>query len=296
MTLGDIDRNGGEFIMLLGSSGFIGTHIRSTLDKAGAFYVCSTARTYDLPALERDIIKFKPTAVINCSGYSTPTTVDWYEDHQQEMILTNTVGVVNVAHVCWQHGIHCTTIMSGCIYSGGPWADSDVPNFTGSAYSRNRVLTEQMLASYDTCVVRIRMPISASMHKKSLITKLLRYKKVSSQGNSITMLEDMLPAVYYLVKHRVTGNVNLVNHGTVSNIYILGMWDKYVAGKTTKRVYTEDPAMLDCKAPRSNCTILQSEVVTAIANRYNLKNSQTTAPDSIYRLMKEYKRVVDTYC
>lgn len=280
--------------LVYGASGFVGKQLVKSLDNMGAVYVCSKARTWDVKAVEEDIRKFNPTHVINASGYATPDNVDHYETHEQELTLTNTTGVLALAHACWKAHAHYTVIMSGCIYEGGPWKDTDEPNFKGSAYSNNRVLTEKLLAPYKACIVRIRMPVTRSMHPKSLITKLLKYKKVSTQGNSITIMEDMMPVVYYLCKAKHVGPVNLVNKGTVTNIYILSLWDKYIQPHAFQPAEsTED---LKCVAPRSNCEIEQSPCVEAVAKKYDIQPARRAVTDGLFDIVMGFKKTVDTYC
>jgi dTDP-4-dehydrorhamnose reductase len=280
--------------LVYGASGFVGSHFVKTLDKLGVYYVSSKTRTWDARGVGMDIAKFRPTHVVNASGYATPTNVDHYETHQQDLILTNTIGVLTVAHECWRAGVHYTVFMSGCIYEGGPWKDTDEPNFVQSAYSQNRVLTEKLLAPYNTCIIRLRMPVASSMHPKSLISKLLRYRRLSAQGNSITILDDMLPVVYYLCRDKHVGAVNLVNKGTVTNMYIVGLWSKYI--KQRPIAVAKDDSQLECVAKRSNCEILQSTCVKEVADKHNIPQANKPVCDSLFAIVKDFKKIVDTYC
>lgn len=69
-------------------------------------------------------------------------------DSQIETIRVNVLGMLNLADICLEKGIHLTTYATGCIYhydkdfpqgSGKGFTELDPPNFTGSYYSYTKV-------------------------------------------------------------------------------------------------------------------------------------------------------------
>jgi len=67
---------------------------------------------------------------------------------QIETIRVNVLGLLNLADICSQKGIHLTTYATGCIFhydkdfpqgSGRGFTEDDTPNFTGSYYSYTKV-------------------------------------------------------------------------------------------------------------------------------------------------------------
>lgn len=64
------------------------------------------------------------------------------------MIRANVIGTLNLADVTNEKGIHLTVYATGCIFhydkdfpqdSGKGFTEDDVPNFTGSYYSKTKV-------------------------------------------------------------------------------------------------------------------------------------------------------------
>jgi dTDP-4-dehydrorhamnose reductase len=54
--------------------------------------------------------------VLNCAGQTGRPNVDWCEDNKEATIRSNAIGTLNLADVCWLHGVHMTNFATGCIY------------------------------------------------------------------------------------------------------------------------------------------------------------------------------------
>lgn len=283
-------------IVIYGSTGFIGSHIVSYLCANNTVFMCSKTRVWQYKEIYEELSTYKATTVINVAGYPTPTNIDYYEesiDNKSNLFLTNTAGNIMLADICYKLNIHYVTIMSGCIFDSTVtkhptiFSDDDKPNFYGSLYSRNRIITEGLLSVYDNiCVVRIRMPVSSFMNKKSLINKLINYKKVTNIPNSITVLDDCVPKLYDLVLSRKTGIVNLVNSGTVTNAYICYLYKIMLNSKHSFEIADISEIEKKDKPKRSNCIIQPSEFL----------GDMPDAKESIYKIFKKFKRQKDIYC
>ncbi len=273
-------------MIIIYGSGFIGGHITAELQKVGMHFMVSKTRVYDYNAVKEEIQVYNPTAIINAAGLATPTNIDFYEDQIPQLLMTNTVGNVMLAALCEEFNIHYVTIMSGCIFDSQKRVYSDLasPNFTGSAYSKNRVETEALLKNFrNTCIVRIRMPISSDFHPKSLITKLASFDSITNLRNSVTVLDDCIPMIVRIILKRHTGIVNLVNNGTVTNAYICFLYRKMVNHSKTFKL--ANPEQLHT-VPRSNCILAPSRFVKDLPD----------AATSIIKIIKGLKRVTDVYC
>lgn len=285
-------------IIIYGSTGFIGKHIVRELIKNGIPFLCSKTRIHDYSNVKKEIILYNPTNIINAAGFATPNNIDFYEENiknKSNLTLVNTAGNIILANLCHEFNIHLITIMSGCIYSSSKfnrlkeYKETDKPNFTGSLYSRNRTLTEELLSVYDNvCIVRIRMPISSFMHPKSLVNKLLNYKNITNLPNSITVLDDCIPKVIDMLKNKTTGIVNLVNCGSISNAYICYLYKKIVNRRYEFSVI--DLELLEHlspdKAKRSNCVLKPSDILGDIPY----------ITLSIKKIFKKFKLIKDIYC
>jgi dTDP-4-dehydrorhamnose reductase len=104
------------------------------------------------------------------------------EDHRQETIRANIIGTLNLADLTQIRGIHLTVYATGCIFSydeahpigSSGFTETDAPNFFGSFYSKTKGMVEQLLAEYNnTCILRVRMPISDDLTARNFITKVL---------------------------------------------------------------------------------------------------------------------------
>jgi hypothetical protein len=60
---------------------------------------------------------------------------------------------------------------------------------------------------------QIRMPIVGQHNPRNFITKITTYEYICSMPNSMTVLEECLPAALKMAKEGVRGTVNLTNPG-----------------------------------------------------------------------------------
>lgn len=272
-------------MIIIYGTGFIGKHIVKVLNSMCIPYMCSKTRTFNYNEIKEEIDTYKPCAVINATGFPTPTNIDFYEDKVSKLVMTNTVGNLLLASICEDREIHYITIMSGCIFDGDiKFTDKSIPNFSGSCYSKNRMDTESILKDFKhTCIVRIRMPISSDMSPKSLITKLSNCENITNKKNSITVLDDCMPKIIDILKLRYTGVCNLVNQGTISNAYICYLYKKFINPSKNFKVVTPEEIH---QVPRSNCILAPSDIV---ADTPNAKNS-------VYNIFIGLQRSMNTFC
>lgn len=285
-------------ILLYGGTGFIGGYIIKELIKNNLKFILSNKRIYNYTDIENDIKLYKPTFIISSAGYSTPNTIDHYESHKEELVLTNTTGNLILADLTSKYNIHLTLIMSGCIYQYKYYSDisyykfkfseKNIPNFSGSFYSKNRIQTEELLSNYNNlCILRLRLPISNDMNKKSLISKIVNYRTVINIPNSMTVLEDLIPLISIVMKKKLTGIFNLVNSGVITHPEILDMYIKYINPKYKYTIITENEQNKKVLAPRSNCH-LSNKKISEYIHVQNIHNS-------IENIFKDWNRSLQKY-
>lgn len=285
-------------IVVYGADGFVGKYITNHLVKEGEFYMSSKTRIYNYEEIKKELLMFKPSHVISAAGYSTPTNIDFYENNKSNLLLVNTAGNIILANICKELDIHLTIIMSGCIYNSSLvnakgkkydkiFKDIDKPNFDKSYYSSNRIYTETLLSIYDNiCLLRIRMPITSTMHPKSLITKLVNYRNITNIPNSVTVMEDMVPYISKVLKNKITGKINLVNEGSITNSYILYLYKKNVNRRFKYEIVDLEEVEKKQLAKRSNCILQPSYQLGFVPN----------VRHSIINIMKNLKKIKDIYC
>lgn len=185
----------------------------------------------DFAALKLAFNNTKPEVVVNLTGAPAYPTIDWCEDHKEETVKINVGGAINVTLATLESGAYPIQISSGCIYNGGPdtpFSEDSPPNFFGSFYSRMRIVMQDALKELPVLQLRIRMPISMYSHPRNFINKITSYQKVISIPNSVTLLEDMYPAIEKISNIRPVGMLNLTNDGYVEHKDVLAMYKKIV--------------------------------------------------------------------
>lgn len=246
-------------IYILGANGWMGGKCAKYFEAEGHEVVTERIDVTDLPLLKKTFLEIKPDAVINFAGVRAYPTIDWCEDNKEETVAVNVGGAINVALASIEAGAYMVQIASGCIYLGGPdkaFTEEDAPNFFGSFYSRMRIVMQDALKELSVLQVRIRMPVSMESHPRNLINKIVSYKKVISIPNSVTLIEDLLPALQILIEKKPIGIINLVNDGYMEHEEILKAYEEIVDPSHTYELITvEELEKNVVKASRSNCVL-----------------------------------------
>lgn len=140
--------------------------------------------------------------------------------------------------------IHVTYLGTGCIFEydtdhpfGQPvngFSESADPNFFGSSYSIVKGFTDRTVRllsdelGIQVLNLRIRMPITGIPNPRNFITKITNYARICSVPNSMTVLDELLPAAIQMIAKSVCGTVNLTNPGLISHDEILTMYKDIV--------------------------------------------------------------------
>jgi len=173
------------------------------LQSEGLNVVAAQSRLEDRTAMAKELDVIKPTHVVNAAGLTGRPNVDWCEFHKAEVIRVNVVGLLNLADLCEERGIHLTYFGTGCIYeydhahpmgSGHGFTENDPPNFHGSFYAHTKAVAEDLIRNYSNVLtLRVRMPLSDDLHPRNFISKITKYERVVNIPNSMTVLHDLLP-------------------------------------------------------------------------------------------------------
>lgn len=277
-------------IYILGANGFLGSQfVEYTRDKD---YDVLTERIdiTDFVGLSRIFKEKKPDVVINFAGVKAYPTIDWCEDHKEETVKVNVAGAINTMIAAIESGAYPIQISSGCVYSGGPeheFTEEDEPNFYGSFYSRMRIVLQKALAELSVLYARIRMPVLSISHPRNLITKLASYQQVISVPNSVTLIEDLWPALEHIIKIRPVGILNLTNEGRIEHKQILEAYKKIVNPEHDYELITQDYLEQNItKARRSNCVLSTDK-----AKSLGIKMPALT-DKRLEEIMEKYKEAV----
>lgn len=215
--------------LIYGWNGWIGKQFIEYIMKYTSVTIrIGFARFEHFADIRSEIEHIHPDRVVILGGltYKPPATnIDWCETHKQDVIKVNVMGILNIADICEQNGIHCTILGTGCIYSGeGIFTEDSMWNFDKSFYSKTKAYTQELLKCYSqVLLLRIRMPINKGNDPKNFISKLKSFSKIISIPNSMTVLPELIPVMVKLIEVGKTGTWNIVNPGVISHKEILDM-------------------------------------------------------------------------
>jgi len=275
-------------ILLLGSTGFIGSHFKCALPVAGFKIYTPRIEIRNHTEVEKAVYEIRPDVIFNATGITGYPNVDWCEEHPDETYSVNVGGSINVAAVAMEFGIYMVQMASGCIYDGpkkGGYTEEDEPNYYGSLYSRSRVYSEKILKEFPNILqLRVRIPITGKPHPKNLIDKLLKYKKIINIPNSCTIIEDFVPATIELIKRKATGIFNMTNIGAMDHKSIMAMYKEIVDPKYEIKFMAKKEQETLCKR-RANCVLNTDKREKMGIHMPPLKNSLRV-------ILEKYKKVM----
>ncbi len=274
-------------ILLYGGSGWIGTQIQDLLEEEGTRFVLGTARTDNQGEVTEELAKTEPSLVVAAFGRThgvhdgcSYDTIDFLEQPGRlaDNLRDNLEGPVGLAALCHARHIPCAQIATGCIYEAADLAsiaDPSVPgfteddpaNFVGSSYSTVKAGTDRLLRLFPNVLFfRIRMPITHSMHPRSFLSKIVKYSRISSVANSMSVLDGpggLLRLFLAMAQRGYTGCFNGTNPGVLSHNEILALYrDKVDPAFTWKNFsIAEQNAIL--AARRSNNRLCSARLAEA---------------------------------
>ena len=289
--------------VLLFGPGWIGTQLLELFRQKADVRIAGV-RANDERGVASELESYGPTHVVSCIGRTHGVvegceigTIDYleYPGKLVDNVTDNLYAPLVLAHLCQQFNIHYTYLGTGCIFEydqqhplgGMGFTEESVPNFFGSGYSTVKGITDRMMRWYPALNVRIRMPITAEGNDRDFITKIVKYEKICSIPNSMTVLDELLPLMVDMVLTNRTGTIQLTNPGVISHEEILEMYREIVdPTKTWKTMtYAEQSVML--KSKRSNnyleTTRLQewypevSDIHTAVRRALMIRAGKVTA-------------------
>lgn len=274
-------------ILLFGSTGFIGSHLKEGLTAKGYEVVGPRVEVRNLDEVKKTIDNFKPDTIINATGVTGKPNVDWCEEHPAETYSVNVAGSLNIAAAALETGIKVAQLASGCVYDGDNkgkgWSETDKPNFFGSLYSRSRVASEMALKDFPNVLqLRIRIPILGKSHPKNLIDKLTRYPKMINVVNSCTVIEDFVPAAIQMMEMGATGIFNMTNIGALDHKAIMTMY-KEIVDPNFKLNFMDGKEQTALCERRSNCVLDTSK-------REKLGVHMPPLEKSLKRILEDYRK------
>ncbi len=270
---------------LIFGNGWIGNKFKKYLINAE---ITTADITRDEQILEA-INKHNPEVIINCAGKTGRPNIDWCESNQTQTFLSNVLGPLKLSFAAKEHGIYLVHLSSGCIYEGDNngkgFSEEDKPNFKGSYYSQTKILAEEHLKSSNTLQLRLRMPIDEELSERSLVSKILKYEKIISVPNSITIVEDLLFAAKRLMDKNRVGIYNIVNPGVINHKEIMELYKEIINPSHKYELFSLEEMLRITKAGRSNCVL----------NTEKLENEGIKLPEIHLALRELFEKYIRTH-
>lgn len=251
-------------ILLFGAKGWIASHITPLFHAKGWSVIAADVRADDTEAVCRVLDTEKPDRVVSLIGRTHGpgyNSIDYLEQPGKlcENVRDNLFAPLSLGMLCSERNIHFTYLGTGCIFSDADpslhmYTENDHPNFFGSSYSTVKGFTDRLmkLLEGNTLNVRIRMPITADLHPRNFITKIVGYERICSVPNSMSVLPTLLPILVDMIERGTTGTVNLVNPGLISHNDVLEMYrDTVDPSKTWTNFDVQEQDMI-LQSKRSN--------------------------------------------
>jgi 3,5-epimerase/4-reductase len=158
-----------------------------------------------------------------------------------------------------------------------------MPNFFDSSYSTVKGYTDRLMNILSNVLnVRIRMPISSDKNSRNFLMKLIKYEKICSISNSMTILDELLPVMIRMSIDNEVGPINMTNPGTVEHKDILEMYKKYIDETHQYQLINYDDQLKIIAAGRSN-----NELCTDRLLKYD--NSICNIKEGIEKIFLKWK-------
>ena len=265
--------------LIYGHKGWIGQLVIQYIKQLYPHHTISLGQTRvnDKNSLIKELTAINPDRVLSFVGRTYGegcNTIDFLEQSGKLPInlQDNLVGPLNLLFCCKELNIHLTYMGTGCIFEYDEqhrvpntsiveakivgFNEDDKPNFFGSSYSIVKGVTDTLFQNYgeSNCLnVRIRMPITEDLNNsRNFITKILKYSKICSIENSMTVLPELLPVMLKMSMAKETGTINLTNPGTISHNRILQLYREILNPSFTWENFTIEEQNSILAAKRSN--------------------------------------------
>jgi dTDP-4-dehydrorhamnose reductase len=250
-------------ILVLGHKSFIAQHLPYDTIKERIFL--DDEYVYGL------LDKYKPDVLINCIGWCGIKNIDDCENNKIKTYETNTLIPGLLASACEKLDIRFLHFGSGCVYSGkspntlqyyqttsnnkdAGWKETDAASPV-SYYSKTKYAADLMIGDLkNVSILRLRMPVGPLNHPRNLLNKLIGYKDIVEELNSVSFTDDIPIAIEHILKNDLVGIYHLTSRTPIKHSMLLDEIKKYMPEFSYNKITTEELDKLTV-ARRSNCVL-----------------------------------------
>ncbi len=253
-------------ILILGSSGQLAKRFAIELAERKIPFDApeeTNSNVTDFAGIEKVVLSFSPTVLINCSAYNA---VEEAERKPDLAYLVNGKAVENLAQICSRNGIFFVHFSSDYVFDGrkgAPYTEEDKPNPL-NFYGKSKLSGERGVQDNLDRYLLMRTSWVYGDGTQNFIHKLLGWAtankelRISDDEVSVpTSAKDLAVFTILALEKQLTGLYHLTNGGSASRYE----WGKYVL-QHLKRNITVVPVPMS-----SFPSAVQRPLFTAMSNR-----------------------------
>jgi UDP-glucose 4,6-dehydratase len=262
-------------ILLIGSSGYIGTEFRKQLEKNNISYLRLSYQDVNPNNLSRIIKEYNIKYIINCAAFVGSPNIEACESQKDKTISGNILLPYLLKNICEEFNIVLCHISTGCLYNGDSlsrygWNENDNPNFTFefnncSFYTGTKVIAENYIKSYEKSYIwRIRLPFENIHNDRNYISKIINYETLITDSNSISNKQEFVTACIDSIRLNIPfGIYNITNTGSISSKDVVEKLIKTIQPDKKARFLSMDNFYKQISLlPRSNCVIDNRKILS----------------------------------
>ena len=259
-------------LLLLGSSGYVGSAFGRYFDSRGLPWRAVTRQEFDAHRPERLTQLIRDSGadfLVNAAGYTGRPNIEACESQKAECLLGNAVLPGMIRSACEAAGIPWGHVSTGCIYSGHRpdgqgFREEDPPTFSFrsnycSFYSGSKALGEEVLEGAEHCYLwRLRIPFDGDEHPRNYLSKLMAFPRLLDVENSLSHLGDFVASCVACREKQVPfGTYNLTNPGSITTRQVAERIRQLLLPNREFSFFDGESDILRNAAavPRSNCVL-----------------------------------------
>ena len=272
-------------ILLLGSSGYIGSVFKSMLPEKRVITMKHSDITVQNLLNSWSFNHFD--TIINCAGYVGRPNVDAVEKNKEEGIFGNIIiPQIITEFLNIVKDLTLLHISSGCVYEdeGSVFTEEDKPNLDWEAsrrcsfYSGTKGMAEKIVSRYPNhYICRLRMPFDEDLsNPRNYLSKLFNYEKLLSLPNSLSNRHEFVQCcIQLLEKECEFGTYNIVNSGFITAKQVVDIFEKHKITNKEFKFFSdiEDFYLSTGSVPRSNCRVSNQKLLNAGVQISNVHDS-----------------------
>lgn len=262
-------------ILLIGSSGYIGSEFKRQLDLNNLKYKTLSYKDCQKDLISNIIKEYNIKYLINCAAFVGKPNIEACENQKDKCIKGNILLPILLKDICESFEITYCHISTGCLYSGlseqnSGFSEEEEPNCkfennNCSFYTGTKVLAEQIVKTYPKNYIwRIRLPFENIHNDRNYISKIIKYDYLIKENNSITNKKDFIKAcIYSIINEAPNGIYNITNTGYISAYDIFEKLKKTIMQNKRATFLTMDEFYKKISSmPRSNCVLNNSKILS----------------------------------